>query len=187
MVLSLKIEKNGDIKNINIDNTNELYKKCGFKKEEGFIKIQDWKRTINGNDANIELWGRTSGKNSVKNKFNFPESLNKSIYGNCCLVGKYEDTLIDLTEDWNKINITEDDMIVDNINDDNISNKKTVDVITKSDHLNIDNNTNINSDSNTSDIDSDIILSDNENNINYELQEDPYIYSSEEECSYNKN
>jgi hypothetical protein len=159
MVLSLKIEKNGDIKNINIDNTNELYKKCGFKKEEGFTKIQDWKRTINGNDANIELWGRTSGKNSVKNKFNFPESLNKSIYGNCCLVGKYEDTLIDLTEDWNKINITEDDMIVDN------------------------NNINTNSDSITSDIDSDIILSDNEDNINYELQEDPYIYSSEDECS----
>ena len=36
MIQILKIEKNGDIKLDKIENIYELYKKCGFRKDEGF-------------------------------------------------------------------------------------------------------------------------------------------------------
>ena len=44
MTQVLKIEKNGDIKYIKISDTNELYKKCGFRKDIGFEKITNWKK-----------------------------------------------------------------------------------------------------------------------------------------------
>ena len=36
MTQILKIEKNGNIINNKIATINELYKKCGFRKQEGF-------------------------------------------------------------------------------------------------------------------------------------------------------
>ena len=43
------IDKNGDIKSSNIKNfvIDELYKKCGLRKPDGFKKQTNWKVTVN--------------------------------------------------------------------------------------------------------------------------------------------
>ena len=72
MTQFLKIEKNGTIKSEKFVNINELYKKCGFRKPEGFEKILDWEDAENDKNSNIELWGRSIGKGNIKNNYIFP-------------------------------------------------------------------------------------------------------------------
>ena len=87
MVQILIIDKLGTINYSTISDINELYKKCGFRKVEDFIMIHNW---ICDTDENItiELWGRVVGKGSIKNIYNFPNLIEKNIYGNCALVAK---------------------------------------------------------------------------------------------------
>ena len=71
MVQFLKIEKDGTIKEEEIITVNELYKKCNFRKAEGFNKICEF---IDGSNR-LELWGRTSGRMNIKNMYDFPEMM----------------------------------------------------------------------------------------------------------------
>ena len=165
MTQFLNIEKTGDIKDIKISNINELYKKCGFRKDNGFEKIINWEKKIDGKNTNIELWGRTSGKNNIKNNYKFPEPFNKNIYGNCSLIYKEDNEIFDLTEElWNKM------YIVDNTTQIEVKSDETILDDSNNNGLEYDNNID-------SDID-DISISNNEDS---ELQEESYIYSSEEE------
>jgi len=189
MTQFLKIEKNGTIKICKISNINELYKKCGFRKNDGFEKITNWEKNINGNNINIELWGRITGKNSLKNNYIFPDSLNKSIYGNCSLIYKQNDTIIDLTEElWNKMHIVgvSEATPIENvlttelskINNQNINNQN----IQKEKKEKKEKNTDDNDDNDDDDDDDDISISDDDDDdySNSELQEESYLYSSEE-------
>jgi len=158
----LKIEKNGDIKNSKISDINELYKKCGFRKNTGFEKITNWEKNIDGNNINIELWGRTSGKNNFKNNYTFPESFNKSIYGNCSLINRENDQMVDLNEElWNKMHIVGETPTTP------IENILTAELS----KIN-------NEDTDDEDI---ISISEDDDYSNSELEEESYLYSSEGE------
>jgi len=177
MVQVLKIEKTGDIKYIKITDTNELYKKCGFRKDIGFEKITNWEKTINGDIMNIELWGRTSGKNNIKNNYKFPKPFNQNIYGNCSLIYKQNDITLDLTEElWNKMHIVDEtDISMKDIQNNHQSNHHE----DTNDDSNDDSNEyqNDNDDDDNDDLD---ILSISEDD-NSELEEESYIYSDEED------
>ena len=87
MTQFLKIEKNGDIKPDEISNIDNLYKKCGFRKNDGFDVITEWKtEDDDGKIITVELWGRITGKENLKNNYQFPNPLNKPVYGNCILI-----------------------------------------------------------------------------------------------------
>ena len=60
----LVILKNGDIKETNIKSTeiDELYKKCNFRKSEGFDQQCEWNVKINKISHNIRVYGRKTGK-----------------------------------------------------------------------------------------------------------------------------
>ena len=109
MTYILIIEKNGDIKSDKIldtinSYTTNLYKKCSFRKVDGFEKIMSWNANISSQDIIIELWGRSTGKILIKNSYVFPLKVDKIVYGNCLLVGKCKEQLIDLSIDmWNEI------------------------------------------------------------------------------------
>ena len=60
------IEKD-KINEVNIDKMEELYKKCKFKKVDNFIEINSWKY----NNIIIKLFGKTIGKNTSKNLYEF--------------------------------------------------------------------------------------------------------------------
>ena len=88
----LIIEKNGNVKEMEIKNfkEEELYKKCGFKKCEDFLKHHEWNNVkIDGNKYSISIYGKIDGRANSENKYDFPPPIdNKLFFGNCALVAK---------------------------------------------------------------------------------------------------
>ena len=197
MTRILIIEKNGNIK-IKEDvtynnNVSELYKTCGFRKQDGFVKICNWN--------SVELWGRLTGKNNFLNNYKFPSPIDKTeIFGNCILIRILDNKFVDMTENiWNQI-LSENEIVtsIDNININTtttITSQSDKDNNKNSDHnkkvYNKDNdNSKIDNkydhyyddnDDNDYDDDDDDDDSDDDDYGDSELQEEDYIYSSEEE------
>lgn len=105
------IDKSGIIKSLNIKDykEDELFKKAGFKKADGFIKHTVWPVKIDGTKYNIAMYGKLDGKANMENKYDFPPPIDtKLFFGACVLVGSSditkEKTLCNLSLDlWNKI------------------------------------------------------------------------------------
>uniref|UniRef100_A0A6C0DHH4 Uncharacterized protein n=1 Tax=viral metagenome TaxID=1070528 RepID=A0A6C0DHH4_9ZZZZ len=107
------VEKNGSLKSLTIKEykEDELYKKCGFKKAEDFVKQTEWSNIkIEGKKYVVVLYGKTEGKANTENKYDFPPPVDSTLFfGNCVLVAHVkkdnsEYTLTNLTiELWNKI------------------------------------------------------------------------------------
>ena len=72
MVTFIKIEKDGKLYEEKLDNIENLYKKCGLRKIEGFINLYEY----DSNEGKIELWGRNSGRSNIKNSYVFPLDIN---------------------------------------------------------------------------------------------------------------
>ena len=99
MVQVIIIEKNGEFNYNKITDINDLYKKCGFRKSDGFEIIDTY--IDNKNNVMFELWGRSIGKENTKNEYIFPRLIEKNIYGKCAIIAKNNE-YIDLTiEKWN--------------------------------------------------------------------------------------
>jgi hypothetical protein len=106
------VEKSGDLKLLNVKDykEDELFKKCGFKKADGFVKHVDWPVKIDGKRYNISMYGKLDGKANTENKYDFPPPVDtKLFFGACVLVGSVKDSnnekkLCNMTLDlWNKI------------------------------------------------------------------------------------
>jgi hypothetical protein len=103
------VEKNGDLKaqEYKSSNTDELYKKCSFKKADGFGKVAEWTYSKKGeNMITVELWARSDGQANQENKYDFPPPVDSELFfGNCALLARDSNTnMIDLTvEKWNKV------------------------------------------------------------------------------------
>ena len=103
------VEKGGDLKALEYKSTNtdELYKKCSFKKSEGFGKVSEWTYSKKGeNMITVELWARSDGQANQENKYDFPPPAdNELFFGNCALLARDSNmNIIDLSvERWNRI------------------------------------------------------------------------------------
>jgi hypothetical protein len=103
------VEKGGDLKALEYKSTNtdELYKKCSFKKSEGFGKVSEWTYSKKGeNMITVELWARSDGQANQENKYDFPPPAdNELFFGNCALLARDSNmSIIDLSvERWNRI------------------------------------------------------------------------------------
>jgi hypothetical protein len=100
------IEKQGTEKILNIKKfaKEELFKKCGFKKSEDFILINNWETN---DDYIIELYGKTSGKQNNININEFTQYANlPQLYGNALLTMRNKNELTEYIslnlEYWNK-------------------------------------------------------------------------------------
>jgi hypothetical protein len=105
----LIVQKNGEIKQSEIQlNENDLYKKCGYKKNIGFEKQHSWKCRINGKMTHILLYGKINGRAGSENKYEFPPPVDNVLYfGNCALIAKIKDIHVSLTKDlWKTIYTT---------------------------------------------------------------------------------
>jgi len=101
-LMILIIEKNGNIKEMEIKNfkEEELFKKCGFKKSEDFLKHHEWNIRMDGIKYSILMYGKIEGRANSENKYDFPPPIdNKLFFGNCALVAK-------IRKDDNKNNYT---------------------------------------------------------------------------------
>ncbi|MEX0597706.1 MAG: hypothetical protein WD512_14535 [Candidatus Paceibacterota bacterium] len=107
----LIVEKSGNIKEVSVKNINkdEIYKKCGFRKPDGFECRTTWENVKVGTQQHtIQLWSRDEGKAGTENKYDFPPPVDTSLYfGNCALVkvsNDNHDVFTSLTNDtWLKI------------------------------------------------------------------------------------
>ena len=224
MVQIIIIKKEGKLTYDKITDLNELYKKCGFRKVDGFEKIKEYKdETCN----TIELWGKMSGKGIIKNQYVFPTPIDKKIYGNCSLMMKSGDQYIDICEEvWNKtcdtltnmknqdLQMTDSDkktklefikQKLDNINKtiSSFNAKEEGDEIMKEASNFVkderDKNKKIKKKDNKTDIvnleteqvldvsESDTASDSSTESDDYELKEETYLYSDEEEEEINKN
>ena len=105
---ALLVEKNGNIKNINIkeDSLEYLCKKCSFKNDKDFDNRTEWKVKIKGDNFNIKLYSKMNGRANSENKYDFPPPIDNELYfGSCILINYDKDGSIDnlIEEDWIKV------------------------------------------------------------------------------------
>ena len=106
------VEKVGTLKALSIKDfkVEELYKKCGFKKGEDFLKQVEWNAKYDGKKYFIEVYANTDGRGNSENKYDFPPPIDsKLFFGSCAILAylKQEDgsklyTDLSLAL-WNKI------------------------------------------------------------------------------------
>jgi hypothetical protein len=83
------VDKSGTLKVLNVKDYKEedLYKKCGFKKSDGFEKQTEWSSKIEGQRYLISLYAKADGKANSENKYDFPPPVDtKLFFGSCALV-----------------------------------------------------------------------------------------------------
>jgi len=106
------VEKTGTLKSLNVKDYKEedLFKKAGFKKVDGFIKHTDWLVKMDGQKYSIALYGKLEGKANMENKYDFPPPVdNLLFFGAGVLVASVRNdkgvlTLTNLTlELWEKV------------------------------------------------------------------------------------
>ena len=103
------VEKFGTLKQTIMKKFSEddLYKKCGFKKDNGFSKQTEWSITLDKIKYIVELYGKTDGKANMENKYDFPPPVDTTLFfGACVLVCKTakDKSVCNLTtEMWDKM------------------------------------------------------------------------------------
>lgn len=86
------VDKCGTTKESTIKDFSEdkLYKKCGFKTPQGFESYGDWCAKINNTKYYINVYGKTNGKASSENKYDFPPPIDNTLFFGNCLVVAYD-------------------------------------------------------------------------------------------------
>jgi hypothetical protein len=85
------VEKNGTLKPLAVKEFSEddLYKKCGFKKAEDFVKQTEWNVKTGGIRYFVSVYAKDSGRANGENKYDFPPPIdNKLFFGSCAIVAK---------------------------------------------------------------------------------------------------
>jgi hypothetical protein len=106
------VERLGSLKVLSIKDfkLEDVYKKCGFKKSDDFIKQTEWNIKYDGKKYLIQVFAKTDGRANSENKYDFPPPIDtKLFYGSCAVIGQlknddgtrsYTNLSIPL---WNKI------------------------------------------------------------------------------------
>ena len=106
------VERIGTLKSLAIKDfkLEELFKKCGFKKSEDFIRQVEWNVKYDSKKYYIEVFAKTEGRANSENKYDFPPPIDtKLFFGSCAILAhlKKEDgskSYTDLNlQLWNKI------------------------------------------------------------------------------------
>ena len=114
MVNSLSIiivEKQGTLKSLSIKDykEEELFKKCGFKKADNFIKHAEWNLKLENNKYILKVFGKNEGRPNGENKYDFPPPIDNTLFfGNCAIVAFIKNNNIIKETDlslvmWNKM------------------------------------------------------------------------------------
>jgi hypothetical protein len=103
------IDKQGTMKSLKIKDfkEEELYKKCGFKKADGFAKQTDWNVKLDGVKYVVSVYAKTEGTANNENKYDFPPPIDTTLFfGSCAIVCKTKILNVYTTltvELWNKM------------------------------------------------------------------------------------
>jgi len=109
------IDKFGKMKTLQVNTKDfkkeDLYKKCGFKKDNDFSKQTEWKITVAKQKYKISVYAKTDGRANTENKYDFPPPIDNTLFfGTCAVISEIKDSetngykLSDLSIDlWEKI------------------------------------------------------------------------------------
>ena len=108
MATIILVETNGTLKALKAKEISKetLYKKCGFRISEDFMRRHTWVVKLNHEEFRVSLWAKKNGKANFENKYDFPPPVDKELYfGTCALVRTdAADNFQDLTkEQWEKV------------------------------------------------------------------------------------
>ena len=95
MPTALVIDKKGSIKEITLKtfDESELYKKAGFKNNDGFACATEWDVEVGDKTYSISLYGKTNGRAGQENKYDFPPPVdNVLFFGSCILINRSTDS-----------------------------------------------------------------------------------------------
>lgn len=93
------VEKNGNVKCTTSKtlNVSELYKKCGFKSNEGFNCAHTWSITFNDVEYKLQVYGKITGRAGSENKYEFPPPIDNILFfGSCAVINTQNDSIIDM-------------------------------------------------------------------------------------------
>lgn len=102
------VEKTGELKSLLVKDfkEDELFKKCGFKKSEGFNKQTQWNVKIEGNKYLIEVYAKHDGRANSENKYDFPPPIDtKLFFGNCAITAKKLNNVCDDEHNYTNLSI----------------------------------------------------------------------------------
>ena len=106
------VERSGTLKPLTIKDfkEEELFKKCGFKKAEDFIKQVEWNAKYEGKKYYVQVFAKSDGRANSENKYEFPPPIDKKLFfGSCAIIAFTKNTdgsknYLDLSIPlWNKI------------------------------------------------------------------------------------
>ena len=86
MVNIVLVEKGGDLKESKyVEGKDEMYKKCKFKKSEGFELRHTWttKKKNKYSFTYVSLYARDTGKATTENKYDLPPPVDNILYYGC--------------------------------------------------------------------------------------------------------
>jgi hypothetical protein len=85
------VEKTGTLKLLSIKDfkMEELYKKCGFKKGEDFLKQTEWSAKYDNKKYFIEVYAKTDGRPNSENKYDFPPPIDNTLFFGSCAILAY--------------------------------------------------------------------------------------------------
>jgi hypothetical protein len=99
------IDKTGELKEVKINDINNLYKTCKLKKPDNFELRHTWNVKIKSEKYNIKLHAKNEGRANSENKYDLPPPVDNELYfGSMLLLAYDDDNLINLSlELWEKI------------------------------------------------------------------------------------
>jgi hypothetical protein len=107
------VEATGIVKTLKAKDvtTETLYKKCGFRVADDFVRRHTWRVRLKKSDEErfiVSVWAKKSGKANFENKYDFPPPVDKELYFGTCAIVRTSETneheFIDLTKEmWDKI------------------------------------------------------------------------------------
>ena len=82
-----------------------MYKKAGYKSQEGFKCHTTWTVELDNKTYNISLYGKITGRANQENKYEFPPPVDKLLFfGNCILVNQEDGIFVDIkNKEWEEI------------------------------------------------------------------------------------
>ena len=85
------VEKCGSLKSLAIKDfkLEELYKKCGFKKGDDFLKQTEWSAKYEEEKYYIEVFAKTDGRPNSENKYDFPPPIDSKLFFGSCAILAY--------------------------------------------------------------------------------------------------
>ena len=82
------VEKTGVLKSLQVKDFKEedLFKKCGYKKADGFEKRTEWDLKLEGHKYIVAVYAKTDGKANCENKYDFPPPIDTTLFFNSCAI-----------------------------------------------------------------------------------------------------